>query len=186
MKKETIWKLLIMVIAAIAFLFAQHYIRLELNIDPRKWFFVVFAVCVFVFGLILFILMSDERMEKRFDKMTEALGPFPMEKPYHKKFSKREKTRLFLQYVTNSGLYNLAMLVVVISNMVGLWYKIFFEEDFLTRTIPYAVFLLTIAILCGDRIVKAIIGGKKKRTFRIVYAGLWAMIFCVSLAEFVA
>ena len=92
---------------------------------------------------------------------------------------------LLTEKVVNSFLYTIIIYVCVLISFTGTMYKLFFYEDFIARTTIYVIYLVMIACALLNYVLEAIVIENEKRTKKIVYIGLWTLVFLANFLDFV-
>ena len=181
--KKTLFKILGTMLTIVIFIITQYHIRRYYNIDPRIWFFVVFGISFVGFCIIFYIFYSEIKSMKEyfenhsfFDFVSEIVEKT---KPITK------KVKPITEKIVNNFLYDLISRITAMVSFTGIMYKLFFNDDFMARTIVYIVFLSMIAWTGLSRIIRATVIEKEKRSKEFVYAGIWVFIFLTNFLEFV-
>ena len=182
--KKILFKVLGTILAVIVFFISQFYIRRHFGIDPRIWFFVVFGISfVGFFGILLLFYSEIKSLNKYFtthsifeliSKISEKLKPIT------------NKIKQIAEKVVNSFVYGLISFISLMASFTGIMYKLFFFDDFASRTTLYIIFLLMIAITALSSIIKGAFTEKEKRRKEFYSGGLWVFIFLINFMQFVS
>lgn len=181
--KKTLLKVLGTLLTIVVFIITQYHIRRYYNIDPRIWFFVVYGISFVGFCVICGIFYSEIKSMKEYFE-THSFVEFILEinektKPMAK------KVKPMVEKIVNNFGYDLICFIFSLSAFTGIMYKLFFPDDFMSRTIVYVIFLVIIALAGLCKIIKATVLEKEKRSKELVYAGMWFFIFLTLFLEFV-
>lgn len=178
-------KILGTILTIAIFIITQYHIRRYYNIDPRIWFFVVFGISFIVFFIICGIFYSEiKSMGEYFKNLIKNIGEYFE----HLSFLISEKMKPITEKaekIVNSFLYYLINFIVTMVALTVFMYKLFFYDDFMSRTIINVIFLVILACAGLIRIIKAKFIEGDKGFKELVYAGIWIFMFSTHFLEFV-
>ena len=178
--KKTLFKILGTLLAIAVFIFTQYPVRKYYNIDSRIWFFVVFGISFVGLCAILYIFNPEIESMKEYFETHSFFKFIPKISKETKPMTKKLKP--MTEKIMNSSLYDLIIFISMLIILTGITYKLFFHDDFMARRVAYVIFLVMIAFVELNQIIKAIV---IKRPKEFVYVGIWSFIFLTSFLEFV-
>lgn len=182
--KKILFKVLGTILAVVVFFISQFYIRRHFGIDPRIWFFVVFGISFVVFlGILLLFYSEIKSLDKYFT--THSIFELISE------ISEKQKTitnkiKPIAEKVVNSFVYGLISFICLMTSFTGIMYKLFFFDDFASRTTLYIIFLIMIAMTALTSLIKGFFSEREKRTKELYYGGLWVFIFLMNYLQYVS
>lgn len=159
--KKALFKILGTLLTIVVLIIVEYYIRRYYDIDPRIWFFVVFATSIA--GLIIIVAIFESNKEYFKTLITEKIKP-TMEKM--------------------SNVIDIMYYVSVLCAGTGVMYDMFFHDDFIARTAIYITFLVIIALIILSLSIRTTLIKKENRTKDFVMIGIWCVVFYTKCLEF--
>ncbi len=166
MKKASL-KILGTIFAIIAVFIGQYYIRKYYNIDPRIWFIVLYVIGIVTIFIIYAIFNSEIKKIKQYS-FSELMADI-------KKVTER---------ILENLVYQLLDSIIKLVGVAGILYKIFFNDDFMSRTILYIVFLIIMVYMSLSSLVKVMLKKENYKVNDAYLAVMYGLLFIMYLIDF--
>lgn len=181
MRKTTL-KILGTIFTAGACFIAQRHIRQHFDIDPRIWFFVVYAMFVVGFIAVMFIFKTEiNHLEKYIQ--THTFADFA-DDAHKKARTTTKKLKNITETIVNSQVYGILSLIIPVAAMTGIMYNASFHEDFVARSMAYIVCLILTGLTVIIKLLNVAHVDGSRRTYEFISGGIWIFVFITSLTGF--
>lgn len=196
--KRIITKILMTIVAIIIIIFGQGKVREILNIDPRIWLFVMAALTLIMIAIVLPIIFFkeiksiDEYVQTHtfLDFYNQYINKY-IQKGHRFYYEKKIGTKLtncarklesFCNAISKNKIYSFSSALCLLIVVIAIWYKIFFEEDFYSRTIIVLIYLFMEAFVVVTFFIRAI---DRNRKFWYVFMSVYLLGFISDIVSFI-
>ncbi len=180
--KRIILKILATIVATIILGIIYFNIYNSSKIDQRIMFFIVFGSIMILIYVVPMIFYNELEQLQNYIK-THNLKKFYeeyLEKNEEKLENIKNKIERICEKIINlfkklynNKIYKFIDIIARICVLTGIWYKIFFEEDFYSRIVTFMIFFIMLVYVTINTSIDAIISHKKSDfVFAVTYIAI--------------
>lgn len=185
--KRIILKILATIVATIILGIIYFNIYNSSKIDQRIMFFIVFGSIMILIYVVLMIFYNELEQLQNYIK-THTFKEF-YEDYLEKNEDKLEKCKTKIEEIVkeiinllkkfyNSKINKFINTIAKLCVLTGIWYKIFFEEDFYSRIVVFVIFIIMLFYATINNIIDAIISHKRSD---FIFAVTYISITCIEI-----